>query len=254
MDSDNSLYRVTIIPVDGSVGISPYPTSKVSNAATGIDMTGVDPTIQAIQFTYNETTTNIDDPGAGYIDFTQDSGATRESIISVSEWHDQIAEAQAKIKAFNNPVTYWFFKDTNVDGIDYTIGDSYIVNVPNIPQPPNTTTVPVSKCPGEYPHWDESKSVWFCAPTPAYLNLEQAQVFAVTAVNDIAYNYLLKTDWMLIRKYDTGVPVPIEVTQAREGARQNADLKVSKIEACTTIEELWAYMRSPEYIDQPYQV
>jgi hypothetical protein len=254
MDPENSLYRVTIIPKDGSVSINPYPTSNISNAATGIDMTGVDPDIQAIQFTYNGATTNIDDPGTGYVDFTQDSGEDRQEIISVSEWHEQIAKAQARINAFNNPITYWFYRETTVEGIDYGIGDFYIVNVPNVPQPPNTTTVPASKCPGEYPHWDPDKGVWFCAPTPAGLTFEQAQVFAVTSVNQIAYNYMLKTDWMLIRKVDSGVPVPIEVTEAREGARKNADLKVSKIQACQNIDELWAYMRSPEYIDQPYQV
>lgn len=58
---------------------------------------------------------------------------------------------------------------------------------------------------------------------------------------------LSDTDWMVIRKADTGVPLDPAVAAWRQAVRVAAGEKVSAVEATTSTEGLAAYIRGEEY-------
>mgnify|MGYP001181138082 CR=1 FL=1 len=71
----------------------------------------------------------------------------------------------------------------------------------------------------------------------------------VQVTDTTAYNYLLPTDWYIVRKTETDVAVPQEVLDRRGEIRSYCDGKRDAINATTTTDELAAYVTSAEYSD-----
>ena len=68
---------------------------------------------------------------------------------------------------------------------------------------------------------------------------------------DMAANLLLRTDWYVTRKSETGADIPDEVTTFRSSTRAACEQRESEISACTTTAELASLIREGKLTEWP---
>jgi hypothetical protein len=148
--------------------------------AQGVDYTGIDPTIHAIQW-YNTT---------GWIEFVGNPAAqtkpANQSITSITPYQSYITNAEGIIYAANNPVTFYALADGTVyNSVTYNEGQALVINTYPLPTTPPTGFTDVAPYGGssayDYPQWDGS--AWILAPFPIAYNLAQAKTFLTSLVN-----------------------------------------------------------------------
>ena len=149
-------------------------------AAFGVDYTGIDPTIHAIQW-YNTT---------GWIEFignpVTQTKPQNQSITSITPYQSYITNAEGIIDAANNPVTFYALADGTIyNGVTYNEGQALVINTYPLPTTPPTGFTDVAPLGGssayDYPQWNGT--AWIQAPFPIAYNLTQAQTFLTSLVN-----------------------------------------------------------------------
>ena len=73
------------------------------------------------------------------------------------------------------------------------------------------------------------------------------QIKFTPQINSAAYNILLPSDWLVVRKVENGTEIPANWNTWREEIRVEARNKVDAVNACTTSDELSTYVSSPAY-------
>lgn len=162
----------TIVPEDGVVVID-------GQAAQNVDMSGIPANIHAIQW-YGLR-------GAGTIEYKANP-VTGElpapgSFTDINQYLAQTTSAELIIYAFNNPVTYYSTVEGNVyDGNTYALGAPIVINTPDTPQPPQTTTdVPGTPNPTyERLYW--YNDAWVVSSVDPSLSLSEAKNVLNTSV------------------------------------------------------------------------
>lgn len=161
----------TIVPDDGIVVID-------GMVAQGVNMTGIPPTVQAIQW--------YGIPETGTIEYKFDVATGEmpapEQFTDPADFSAQTDEAEAIIYAYSNPVTYY--------SIVAPFGKPISVTTVGWPQPPNTTTlVPPAVPEGQTLQWDGS--AWVVSSFDITLSLPAAKsslIQTVTAEGAAAVN------------------------------------------------------------------
>jgi hypothetical protein len=122
--------KITMIPFDTLVSID-------GQAANGINFTGIDPTISAVQ--WYDTIGQIE----YYKDPITSQGQANQNITSLAPFQGFIDQATQIIYARNNPVSFWVTQESGIlyDGLDYNFGSEIIVTDVGWPQPAGTTTL-----------------------------------------------------------------------------------------------------------------
>lgn len=165
----------TIVPSDGVVVID-------GQAAQGVDMSGIAADVHAIQW-YGLR-------GEGTIEYEIDS-VTGELpppgyFTDPDQFLAQTNEAEAIIYAANNPVTYYSTVDGNIhQGVSYNLGDPIVIDTPNTPQPPSTTTA-IPPTPEVYQELYWYNDAWVISSCDPNLSLSEAQNLLGTAVETSA--------------------------------------------------------------------
>ncbi len=218
----------TIVPEDKVVVID-------GKVAQNVSMGGILETVHAIQW-YGLR-------GEGTIEYQMDpvTGVLPApgSFTNPDDYSAQITEAEAIIYAQEHPVTYY---STNPS----TLGQPIVVSTPGWPQPPNTTTqVPPAVTEGNHLYWYED--AWYVWAFDPSLPLPDAKSVMVSETNSTAYNILLPTDWLVVRRSDDGTPIPSDWDNWRQTIRTEAEQKKAQIEACDSTESLNEYCESAAY-------
>ena len=205
------------------------------NTAEGDSKTGVDPSIQTVQFNSYSS--------SGVVGFLKNASGQippAEQITSVAPWQDQITEAEEIIYCQKNPKTFYSTVDP--------VGQPVLSTAKGWPQPPHTTIeVPTAQpTSNTVLYWSGTEFVWSAFPYTD--TLEQAKSYIVGAINSFAYSILLPSDWAVVRQYETGVAVPADWNAWRQEIRDQAANKAATANACFTNEELNAYCQSEAYL------
>lgn len=221
--------QITIIPVDKTVVLD-------GQAAAGVDMSGVDITIHAIQFNtvlQKGTVEFKTDPVTGETPYPED-------ITSIAPWQAQVDEATEIIYCQKNPKTFYSTVSP--------VGSPVVVTAKGWPQPPNTTTEvpPAQPTSNTVLYWSGTSFVWSAFPYTD--SLEEAKSYIGDAINASAYSLLLPSDWAVVRQYETGTVVPADWNTWRQQIRDQAANKAATANACFTNEELNAYCQSEAYL------
>lgn len=85
----------------------------------------------------------------------------------------------------------------------------------------------------------------------AYLIKPFSKETYTSTVNPEAYNILLPTDWMVVRKVENGTEIPPEWNTWRQSIRDEAALKILTINDTLTDQQLIDYVESPAYTYWP---
>lgn len=233
-----SFTNYTIVPSDSVVVID-------GQAASGVDMTGIDPTIHAIQWygLLNEGVIEYSvDPNTGIL-------PAQGSFTDPTTYQTQVTEAEAIIFAQNNPVTYYVTVPSLLYGnTTYLFGQAITVSTPNPVQPTGTTTL-VPPTPETYQQLYWYNDAWVVSPVDPTLSLSAAQadlsnvVFASAAsnVNIQARIYSVLT---LSTDADPGsfpcadnAATDLDTYQASMVAEAN--LVINQIQAATSVTDLF---------------
>lgn len=83
---------------------------------------------------------------------------------------------------------------------------------------------------------DNGDGTYTAIPRP----VPEVQSYLVASCNDQSYRLLFPTDWMIIRRSETGVEVPADILTYRGAVRTSCENNVASVQACTTIPELEA--------------
>lgn len=222
------------------------------DAVEGVSMTGVDPSIQTVQFnTYSNS---------GVVGFLKNASGKvppAEQITSVASWQTQIDNATQIIYYRENPKTFY----SKVD----PVGKPVLSTAKGWPQPPNTTSKvpPTQPTPNTVLYWEDSEIVTNSGPVvetvsgfvwsafPYAYTLDAAKSYIVNAINSSAYSLLLPSDWAVVRQYETEVEVPTEWSTWRQEIRDQAVAKTAAANACSSKEALNVYSQSETYFNWP---
>jgi len=163
---------VGMIPSDGSVVIDGI-------AAFGVDFTGIDPSIHAVQWNGVE----------GFVEPVYDpfSGIKPPNvpITSFAPFQTYYNQAQAIIYAQQNPAYYYSTIDDNYyQGVVYDIGAQIVIFTPNPVQPPYTTITPPPSVDLEYQTLQWTGSTWVVASFTYTESLSQAQSQLISLVQE----------------------------------------------------------------------
>lgn len=224
---------ITIVPEDNLVVIS-------GKTAWGVDMTGVDPDIHAIQF--NE----IEDKGT--IEFKSDPQSPivppDEYITSIQPWDPQVEQAERIIYCRENPKTYY----TTTGSV---IGIPVVVDTEDWPQPPDTTAEipPAQPTSNTVLYWSGTEFIWSAYPID--LPLADAKAYLSNSVDATAYSLLQPSDWYVVRQNENGTPIPVEWNTWRQEIRDEAAAKRLVIDGEPTLDDLRAYSQSQAYLTWP---
>lgn len=151
-----------MIPQDGSVVIDGVD-------AQGVNFSGLDPTISAIQWIdtfgwlefYNDPATDIKPPN--------------ERITSLAPYQMYVMEAQTLISLSENPIVYYATVNGLLYGDDsYSFGAPIEITTPNTPQPANTTSL-VPPTPEDFQQLWWYANNWVISPVDPTLDLLTAQ-------------------------------------------------------------------------------
>jgi hypothetical protein len=222
-----------IIPKDETVLIDGF-------VAKPVDMSSVDPQIHAIQFNSDEE--------KGTIEYEPDSpGGIIPPLVeieSIEPWENVVQDAEEIIFCALHPKI--FYSTVN------PVGRAVPVTSKGWPQPENTTEkVPPTDKPNPNAklYWDGSDFVWSLFPLD--FNLTEAQAFVKSMVDSQAYSLLQPSDWLAVRKVESGVEIPEEWVLWRADVRVSAQNKKDEIEGCNDLEDLSIYCESDSFINWP---
>jgi hypothetical protein len=176
--------RISLIPQDSTVVYDGL-------VAFGVNFTGIDPSIHAIQWYDNQGQVEYErDPMTG-------EGPLNEDITSIAPFQSYITQAQEIIYAFQNPV----FVYSTVDGLfygdgSYDLGDEIVIDTPDTTPPPQSTPL-VPPTLEDYQELYWSGTAWVASAFDITLSLPQAkanliaqvQTSGAVAVNDQARTY-----------------------------------------------------------------
>jgi hypothetical protein len=98
----------------------------------------------------------------------------------------------------------------------------------------------------EFLGWDGS--AWIYAPFAWSDDLATAKSSMVSITNRQAYTYLQPTDWLVIRQSENGTLVSGDWNTWRQTIRDEAEVKVDAINACSSKEELNTYCQSDAFL------
>lgn len=141
--------RVVLFPSDTMASVD-------GQVVFGVDYTGIDPTIHAVQW-YDTV---------GSVEYIADpiTGAKPQNltITSLTEFSTYISQAEEMIYAMNNPlVVYAQYTGVVVDGSTYQVGDEILITTPNPSVPPGTTTIaPPAAPPSADPELELTSLFW----------------------------------------------------------------------------------------------
>ena len=159
-----TLTNYTIIPSDTVVIID-------GNVASGVSMTGIPATVQAIQWYGLQDAGTIQyyvDPETGVL-------PNPGSFTNPANYSTQTSQAEAIINAYQNPVTYYY--NSTLSG--FQLGTSVTVSTVGWPQPPYTTTlVPPAVPTGQTLWWYDS--AWVVASFDPSLSLSSAKTSLIS--------------------------------------------------------------------------
>ena len=96
------------------------------------------------------------------------------------------------------------------------------------------------------PYYDQR--FYWGVDNPKDLDQLKAQWIAQTKVD--ANSLLAQTDWMVIRKAERDIAIPVDVVAARGAIILDQDSKQQAIEAATTVEELIAAVFPPAVVEE----
>lgn len=166
----------TLVPSDNVVVINGV-------AAFGVDFSGLNPLIHAVQW--------YGDLNSGYIEYVVTNPVTgqktpNEEISTFAPYMSYISQAEEIIQARENPTFYYSTVDNNsYQGGLYNLGQTIIVDTPNTAQPPQTTTeVPPTPESFQDLYWFSSQ--WVISSFDPNLSLLQAQQYLIAEVNSSA--------------------------------------------------------------------
>ena len=136
--------------------------------ATGVDFTGIDPTIETVSWYDTQ----------GWVNYNYDPNLlVRPAAVLINAlvpYQTYIDEATDIIYAAANPVTYYFTQETTFEGDTYPVGASYDSTTVGWPAPPNTTLiVPPSAETGQTLQWNGS--AWVVASFDITSSLPEAK-------------------------------------------------------------------------------
>lgn len=164
-----------IVPPDQSVVID-------GQVASDISMAGIPPNVHAIywygvrgvgeiQYKIDPVTGVLPGPG---------------SFTNPNQYITQLNEAESTIYAYNNPVTYYSTVAGNVyEGETFGLGSPIVIDTPNTPQPPETTTL-VPGTPEDFQLLYWYNSSWVLSSFNPSLSLSEAQNVLTVAVKSSA--------------------------------------------------------------------
>jgi hypothetical protein len=165
--------RYTLVPSDSVLLIDGV-------GALGVDYTGIDPTIHAIQW-YDTT---------GWVEYVGDPVTqvkpANQQITSIAPYQSYIDNAAGIIDATNNPVTFYSLTDGTIyEGLTYNEGQALVINTYPLPTTPPTGFTDVAPFGGSsaYGYFQWNGTSWIAAPFPIAYNLTQAQTFLTSLVN-----------------------------------------------------------------------
>lgn len=83
-------------------------------------------------------------------------------------------------------------------------------------------------------------------------DLDQLKTNWTDKTNETANKLLVPSDWLVVRKADSGVAVPAEWTEWRQSIREAAQTKIVALTAATTVTEFEAYIVTSSGADSDY--
>ena len=163
----------TLVPEDSIAVVN-------GEVAEGVDFTGIDPTIHAVQ--WYDVVGNIEyvfDPITG-------EKLPNEQITDIATFQSYITDAEEIIFAQNNPVTYYVISNEIVYGGEtYFFGEAVIISTPNPVQPDFTTAI-VPPTPQSWQELFWYDDAWVISSVNPDLPLAEAQSFLITAAQTSA--------------------------------------------------------------------
>lgn len=78
-------------------------------------------------------------------------------------------------------------------------------------------------------------------------DLSAAKETLYAAIRYAAHDILSPTDWVVVRKAETGVDASPEITAFREAVRASSEQKIVEVSATASVDALKAYLRSDAY-------
>lgn len=103
----------------------------------------------------------------------------------------------------------------------------------------------------EYLKWvsDGNEPLPYVPPTPVdnINNLQEAKKLMETIIKTTAYQYLLPTDWYIVRFTETTTEIPENISTFRSTIRTESSTKISTVNSKETLEHLKDYLRSDQY-------
>jgi hypothetical protein len=83
-------------------------------------------------------------------------------------------------------------------------------------------------------------------------DLDGLKTLWTSTTNETANKILAPSDWMVVRKADSGVAVPAEWTTWRQSIREAAQTKIAALTATTSVPEFQAYIVSSSGAESDY--
>lgn len=165
--------RYSLIPVDGSAVID-------GNAAFGINYSGINPAIHAVQWYGTEGDVEY------VADFAQGIVPPPERITDITPYMPYVNQALAIIDAYQNPVIVYSTSDsTTYGGISYILGAEIVIDTPN-PVPPAQSTPLMPPVPESWQELYWFNNAWVTSSFDPTLSLLQAKQFLIAAVETSA--------------------------------------------------------------------
>lgn len=84
-------------------------------------------------------------------------------------------------------------------------------------------------------------------------DIDQLKETMISKIKSIAASTLAKTDWMVVRQYEGGTPVPSDISTYRSDVRIASNEKEAEINAMTTLAAIIAF-ENQEYTETRYVV
>lgn len=85
-------------------------------------------------------------------------------------------------------------------------------------------------------------------------NLDDLKIFWISNTRQASYELLVSSDWLIIRKIEVGVEVPVEWTSYRSNVRKNAQDAILSLQNSSNIDEFILAVNSIFWPDPPLSV
>lgn len=226
-----------MIPVDATVVIDGVP-------AIGVDFTGIDPLIHAIQW--------YGDVGeVEYVtDYNGDPKPDNQEITSLAPYQSYVTQAQEIIYAAQNPQIFYSTSDsTEFQGESYPIGDPIVITTPNTPPPASTTSI-IPPTPEDFQQLYWTGDSWVLSAFPISLSLLEAQANLTDQVEESAASNCneqarIYSFYSLAVSADPGALTCADYSDTLSEYQADQDAKVqsqiNSIQAATTVADLYSF-------------